>query len=122
MIIHYGNGIRHRIKLQDGQVKSQLQIRTFLFFWTDVYNGKIDFELRDDPEPCPEGSPARTHINPTVLSWRSQNGYGKTEIWDKSTFDLKVRLYEIADQYAKIVQAAKHYNTELEKQFDQIIH
>lgn len=56
----------------------------------------ISFEIRPDREQAPEGQRQFIHINPSC----HHSPFGCTwEIWDESTFDLKRRLKEIANEW-----------------------
>lgn len=46
--------------------------------------------------------------------------WGQIETWDEDTFDLKVRLYEIANEYIKSMQVQKTYASIAEKQIDEL--
>lgn len=123
MIINYWPGIRHKVKFRDGCIESILQKRSF-FFWYDIYPYRFHFELRPDPAIIEEKPDQRImiHFNPMVLSFHNGMGgnSGTLEIWDESSFDLKKRLMEIANDYAKSIKVVKHYNSELERQMGEL--
>lgn len=123
MIINYWPGVRHKVKFSKGCIESVLQKRYFLF-WYDIYPYRFHFELRPDPAVIEEDPCHRImiYLNPMELHFHNGMGGnpGTMEIWDESTFDLKKRLLEIANDYAKSIKVEKHYNSELERQMEQL--
>ena len=97
---YHSKTLRHIVKKEGCALIATLQ-RKSGWFWHAIRNrSNIHFEIREDFKQAPEGQQQRIRINPMVL--RFQRG-GHTEIWDESTFDLKKRLTELAEEYLQAV-------------------
>lgn len=124
--IYYGPDLRHKVKIRDGIIETVMERRIFLVFWKYIYGTVVHFKLRKDPKivKYPEGHRIMPHINPSIMHYQNMGMnwhlYGCIESWDESTFDLKVRLYNIANEYIKSMQVQKTYASIAEKQIDEL--
>lgn len=100
MKFYHNKRLRHTLKRDGTRIVTCLQYKrgwSWKIAWG--YND-IHFAIRDDPEYSgkKDDEPEMIRTNPLVRRFHMSSGW--LEEWDESTFDLKRRLREIAEEYS----------------------